>query len=321
MNSGRVGYDIKDTVSQQGLHFRAREPMTSMSSDVSTLKEHLDSKYTEFKTTLQQYRDEYVKFFSKADVDNSIQKATSKYLKQLIYGPENKTVYYVNKYGYTRELPSDRSLDDASCPSNQPVISNVSGQPYSLFKKGASMFSGEKCGLENSVIRNETNDTYAWVDEKGMKHVFNDWKTKDTSCPTNYVNVTNEYFNQIPTGSVLNKGDKCIVQSDQIRSLMEINKLFDKLILLSNDIVSTLSQLIKVSDGVDYEKQMNDIKTQMIQLQKENKVLDKSKTHQSNYRDILSDSRLEYRENYTKYMMWMAGIAVLSGVTIHQMLK
>jgi len=82
-----------------------------------------------------------------------------------------------------------------------------------------------------------------------------------------------------------------------------------------------LSQLIKVSDGVDYEKQMNDIKTQMIQLQKENKVLDKSKTHQSNYRDILSDSRLEYRENYTKYMMWMAGIAVLSGVTIHQMLK
>jgi hypothetical protein len=322
------GYDIKKNIKEQGLQYKSmckREGMDVLEKDVVSLEGQLTSKINEFKTTLQQYKDEYVKFFSKASTNQSVANVSSKYLNKIIYGPNNEDLYFVNKYGYKRKIHNGE-LDKNTCPSNTPIMSNVDGQPYNLFKKGTDMLSHLKCNQEeNNVFYITDTKKYYWADEKGLFHEVEDWDNRDPSCPELNENskLTQSDFQLLKPvfGAPIKKGDTCTTTRKENKTLREINILFNKLVSLSSEIMEITAQLIQVSDTHNYKHELNNIENNLKVVKNEHERLNKQHNKYNKYDDLLENTRIQYRENHTKYLMWMTGVAVIGGITLHQMLK
>jgi len=224
---------------------------------------------------------------------------------------------YINRFGYGQKFSSDTrhtTCDNEFIQLSQPVYNNVS--------LGAELSNKSPCGYEGKNVVSESNQ-YAWVDEKGMKHLY---QSKDIYDNSKYckqvggdaVQISNEEFNSIPTHNQMittntypcnpflvdrNHTDNFYVSQENI--LNKVKQLHDD-----------IDKYVKENKGD--KKRLNKIKKNITNISKD---VNKYKKEISSYKKQIDDTQRLYSKQYYTYLGWIVLTLTLGGITVHRFFK
>merc|ERR1711990_805075 len=202
----------------------------------------------EFNNDMAEYLSKYKKYLEELQTRQSSSK--TRYRNKVIKDT-NGTHYYVNSMGIARQFtPAAWTGKDSSCPD---ASTTVSAQEFSEISLGSFMGIGEKCGPGGYNALDTSSGTTAWVDTLGFKHLYNDFRNKHSSCPSQSQRLTSVQFNAIPTGKSFGRDDTCnIVSLD--------SPLYDQLVNLNSKLMNKVQEM----------------KTEVDSLKKDDVALDKN---------------------------------------------
>ena len=242
-------------------------------------KEELKRLESEFNDKIVTYTNIYKKYLEELA---SRQSSVNVSFKNQIVKYDN-SYYYINNVGVSRQFTDAawEGRDQSTCPSS--ATQNITDEQMGRLSRGTPMGIGEMC--RSGGYNATTGKATAWVDNQGYKHLYNDFRNKNSTCPENTVRVSEVQFDAIPTGNSYGTDDKC-----EIMSLDSEN--YDKLQKLNNDlmnIVKTMHTNVQnlalkdktLEDKVDAEKkklldtynELNKMKKQVEKLKTSNKTL------------------------------------------------
>ena len=124
----------------------------------------------------------------------------------------DKDFYYVNDYGQTHKYSADGWIaNDKSCPN---TLTKISSNELDLLQDSVAMTSGQPCQIAGKNIQRGSNGEVAWVDIRGVKHVYSNiaWKGKQKSCNVKPVVLTPSKYDLIPSGSNMTTTSYCDTQ-------------------------------------------------------------------------------------------------------------
>ena len=208
----------------------------------------LESLEKEFNNDMAEYLSKYKKYLEELQTRQSSSK--TRYRNKVIKDT-NGTRYYVNSMGIARQFtPAAWTGKDRSCPD---ASTTVSAQEFSEISLGSFMGIGEKCGPGGYNALDASSGTTAWVDTLGFKHLYNDFRNRHSSCPSQSQKLTSVQFNAIPTGKSFGRDDTCnIVSLD--------SPLYDQLVNLNSKLMNKVQEM----------------KTEVDSLKKDDVALDKN---------------------------------------------
>ena len=170
--------------------------------DVSEIEDKFNKNFSDYNTA-------HKGFVESSLNSNKPSESIKQYLGRTVT-PEKDTYSYINDYGYTQKYSTDAWKNNhKSCPSTSVDIDQ---ELYKTIKAGENMGNGQPCGFAGKNVQNKTTKEYAWVDIKGLKHVYSDdiWKNKIASCNTEALLLSASEYDAIATGSIMTEVDKCM---------------------------------------------------------------------------------------------------------------
>lgn len=208
----------------------------------------LESLEKEFNDDMADYLSKYKKYLEELQTRQS--SSQTRYRNKVIKDT-NGTHYYVNNMGIARQFtPAAWTGKDNSCPD---ASTTVSAQEFSEISLGSFMGIGEKCGPGGYNALDTSSGTTAWVDTLGFKHLYDDFRNRHSSCPSQSQRLTSVQFNAIPTGKSYGRDDTCnIVSLD--------SPLYDQLVNLNSKLMNKVKEM----------------KTEVDSLKKDDVALDKN---------------------------------------------
>lgn len=277
---------------------------SSQSNSSNYNNEYSSELENEFNRTLVQYNR-----LHKEINEDLLKKEQSKnkiknYLGKVI--TEDDTNYkYVNNFGYTHRYSDEAwSENDNSCPNEALDVDNLN----SFKLKGPSMGIGQPCNVAGKNIQNKSTNEIAWVDIKGLKHVYPEdvWNNKNKSCNIKPIQIENDSYNAIPNGSPMTDTFIC--------NKIDINpKTWDKLISLNKKLKDLAYKLLNEIEKLNNE----DVKINKIIFQKKAILLDNIQEIDENRQNIYlnqrqlvnvnaekEDSELVLNSYFYRYVFW-----------------
>ena len=180
----------------------ANNPNTDVNDDkFSELEEEFSKKLEKFNKIYNNLVEEILKNEGK-------DKNLGKYYGKIVKTDDNNYVY-VNNFGYTHKflqnnLNNIKNFNNKfpTCPSPSSAVLLPSSLKISDFNEGVDLSSlGNICNLAGNIIKNDDNNELAWVDEKGVKHVYSSKNIVNEYCKTlNIISVDSFLYNNIVTG-------------------------------------------------------------------------------------------------------------------------
>lgn len=271
-----------------------------------------------FNKTLVQYNESY-KLFSESLLNtNKTNTDTKNYFGQVVTSDDGNYTY-INDYGYTHKYSTDAwSNNNASCPSNANYIG---ADLYSKFKVGPDMISGQPCRIAGTNVQNTETKEYAWVDIKGIKHVYSSdvWETKSSTCDVSVQELSNEDYNNIPSGGNMVSTDTCMqldIDPSLWSKLMHLN---EELLLLSQQIGSKLNSL--VVEDVDLQVALRESQEQ---LRKTSQTVQIDRDKLKSYSDAIlltsaneDDATIAQKMYYIHMMAWFLMLLTILSLTMY----
>ena len=238
---------------------------------------------------------------------------------------DNKTFHYVNNYGYSQEYSSDAWIkNDSSCPNNATTISQ---NELDILQNSVGMAAGQPCKLAGKIIQNKSTKEYAWVDIKGVKHVFSNtaWKGKDRSCNGNAIKLSDEKYNLVPSGeNMATTKTVCDTLNVDPSVWTQLDELNEKLISISKQLQEKTGGL-RTQDQ-EIQGRINNNKKRLAEyIQTLEKNKEKIKHHESIDMDSVQggyeDSVLNLRQKSYRYLAW-SYVAIAGGfIVVRQLMK
>ena len=230
---------------------------------------------------MQQYNDEvenykklyeaYLKEYKKGNSGQNLKNTVVKY---------RGMYYYVDNNNLARRFGDEKSdswlRKDDSCPDSSKDLTDEE------FKKlrttgGLPMGIGELCLTGGYNVRNPFTGEKAWIDPVGMKHVYDNFNEKHTSCPEAYKTVTEKQWTTSKNGKSWGKEDKCNTRLDNTS-----NDLFNKVKMSNDNLISILNEIKVESDKMvrtenklvdPINKEKENISKNNIELEANRKIL------------------------------------------------
>lgn len=293
---------------EQGSIYESMGNFDLNQSDKNQL-EGLSNIENDYNQLLAQFSQTYKQFSEELLNQNQTKKNIVDYLGKVISDTDGNN-YYVNNFGYTQKYSSSAwQSNNSSCP-NTTVSFNGN---FNDFKTGNAMIPGQPCKIAGQIIKNTTSGETAWVDIKGMKHPFSGSKSK--SCSSQAIELSNQDYNLIPTGSAMGSTDTCLA--------LDVNPtLYNKLQNLSEQIKSKANQLVSQMNSLSLsnsqaQNSLNNKKNTM--MKQANEVSEINKQVIYNNRMLMRDSgeaedaSLRMTSNWYFYIAWIfVGILIIS---------
>jgi hypothetical protein len=263
------------------------------------------SKYEEeFNRTLAEYSNAYKTFINELINNNNVSE-NRQYFGKTVSNSGNYV--YINDYGFTHKYSTDSwNKKDSSCSGS---ITNIDSKIYNLLGKGPDIGVGQACKVAGQNVKNEKTGQVSWVDIKGYKHVYptDVWVKKQDTCNISPINLSENAYNAIPTGSNMTSASSC--------NKLNVNEdLIKKLDLLNAKLVSIATKIINEN------KQINTDDNKMREkLNKQHAILQNNINSLNRDRNILYSQNTDYTTiqgsadqsgkylNYTfyNYMIWL----------------
>lgn len=189
-----------------------KEPMQNLTESVKSFKENVQSDLSkdeiEFNKTLAHYASLHNSYFEDQLKPNKNQ--------------NNDNYNYIHQQGELLKYNiTNNTNNNADVINNSASILNYAGKN----------------------VRNAQTGEIAWVDIKGVKHIYSAgmWedkvRDKDSLCSADVVLLNSDVYNKIPVGSSMMKDSKCSTSiSMNPATWMNLNDLSAKLVSLANKI-------------------------------------------------------------------------------------
>ena len=233
-------------------------------------------------------------------------KGVSQYFGKSVSDSGNQ--YYVNNYGYTHKYVADSwEKNDDSCPSD---LVNIASNELEILQDSVNMVSGQPCKLAGKNIKKRGVEEYAWVDIKGVKHVYSDdsWTTKQKSCDINVVELSSDKYDSVPTGNNMTSTTVCDQLGVNPEVWNELSSLNKELISISKKIQTEMSNLRTQDSNFKKEikKQKKLLSQYVTTLEKEKEMIDNQEEgmDMATVTGSYDDSILNRRQKNYRYLAW-----------------
>ena len=232
---------------------------------------------------------------------------------------DNKTFYYINDHGYRHKYDSNAWINnDSSCPNNATTVSK---NELDILQNSVGMRAGQPCKLAGKVIQNKSTKEYAWVDIKGLKHVFSEttWKGKDRSCVMKPITLSDEKYNLVPSGgNMATTKTVCDTLNVDPNIWIQLDELNDKLIAISKKLQEKTGELRTQDQQIQQQ-----INSKNKQISQHIQTLERNKKKIKNHESIdmntaqggYEDSVLNVRQKSYRYLAWTY-VAIAGGVFV-----
>ena len=311
-NSVDIQESNKDNTEYQNMSIEGLEniePLTITDDDhiPSDKKSEITSLENEFNAVLGTYIATYKTLNEDIVANRNRLEPVTKYFGKAVT-IDNKTFYYVNDHGYTHQYDSNAWINnDSSCPNNATTVSK---NELDILQDSVGMTSGQPCKLAGKIIQNKLTKEYAWVDIKGLKHVFSEtaWKGKDGSCNITPVKVDDEKYNLVPSGAnMATTKTVCDTLNVDPNIWTQLDDLNEKLIDISKKLQEKTGKLRTQDKNIQQQ-----ITNKDKQISKYIKTLERNKKKIKNHENIdmettqggYEDSVLNLRQKSYRYLAW-----------------
>ena len=272
---------------------------------------------SQFNDKLNQYKSAFKIYLTELSNQQNVHSVN--YKNKVITGPQGSK-YWVNNMGYTRKFSTDAwTKRDSSCPTTS---GNVTQQDLANFPQGQSMNPYEKCGPVGINVQSSAGGGTAWLSANGQKHPYQDFRNKNSNCPSQVTTLTPQQYNAIPTGKVWTSSDSCNLLGSS-EKWSDVAKLNNDLISISNQMNEQVKVLAAHDTKIDTETRAK--KQKLIQkaklLDDERKKIDAAVTTILTSEGDLEDKRLEVSAGNLHYMVWLLAFVTLGGIAVQQVLK
>jgi hypothetical protein len=233
------------------------------------------------------------------------------------------TNYFINNFGYTHTYSHEAwDNDNKSCPKSAIPIKSRS---LSNFTKSLDMNTGQPCFVAGKIIKNNSSGEYAWVDLKGIKHIYtnNVWENKHNTCKMKIISLNNKDYKAIPNGSTMTKYTPCMKLDIDPADYLDLLKINNELISLAKELSQSMNKII--SKDYNMNKKINNKKHK---LEKYLNNLDENRDRIKNYNESIltleaqeNDSYKEYNAQYYMYISWTLIALLVGGITLKTVAK
>lgn len=237
---------------------------------------------------------------------------------------ESENHYYVNDYGFTHKYEADTwDKRDDSCPAD---LEKITQSELAILQNSTNMGMGQPCSVAGKNVKNEKTGEVAWVDIKGVKHIYAEdvWRNKEKSCGSNEVDLSipipDFKFNAIPTGSNMTSTTVCDQLGVEPKVWKQLTKLNRQLIEIAKKI-----QEKSVNLTTQEATMHNQLSTQHDKLRKYVTSLEKDRQNLKNHNINLDTIDGQYDEAKIvstqaeyEYLAWTITATALFGIIIHQ---
>ena len=233
-------------------------------------------------------------------------RSVNKYFGKAV-SDNDQNFYYVNDYGYTHKYASDAWVkNDDSCPNN---LTNITKNELDILQDSVAMAPGQPCKIAGKNIQNQDTNEVAWVDIKGVKHVYSEtsWKGKQKSCDVSPLVLSANKYNKIPSGSNMTTTSVCDQLGVDPNIWMQLSELNETLIEISKKIQTEMGNL-RTQD----ENMKKQLREKSVKLNNYIQTLEKEKKNikNNNNKDMATlqagydDSVLNLRQKSYRYLAW-----------------
>ena len=267
----------------------------------------------EFNAKMTEYKDNYKKYLEQLAARQ--RSVTSQYRNKVVrYG---SNYFYVNSSGVARAFTAASwAGKDNSCPQSSATLS---AQDYSKLPRGSPMGTGELCRSGAWNAMDSGSGTTAWVDDQGYKHIYTDFRNRNTSCPADSTKITSVQFNAIPTGNSFGNADRCTTISLS-------SPLYTQLVVINNKLMSIVTEMheevgkLKTKDKslasrISQEKKK--LKDTLALLKVEKDKVKKMQIAILKYKAEAAEQNLDVPSIQMHHMIWAILILTL-GATIYK---
>lgn len=336
------GQQLKDYNTNHSDYIDFNKIMTTCTPDICTMKEGMDSangygnKATVDDTTkeIQELDNQFSRTLSKytaiqKQIKDEIMKKSQNYeswknhLGKIVKNNDNYV--YVNNYGYTHKYSKDAmNQNHKSC---MPIkrAHRISSNVLDKMPTGLNMVSGQACQIAGKNIRNTRTNEHAYVDIKGVKHIYSkdSWMKKQKSCNTYAIPLDDKGYVAIPSGQRMTDKDLCSKVDVDPSLFMEMHKLNEDLVRIGERMYREINKLnirdLKIKKNVNNKKEqvnkylhsLQKERIEMVDFEKDFDTLEAQET----------DSELKVDSDYLHYLAFTFVALALGGITIHTILK
>ena len=294
---------------------------TNVNVTYNELLQEVKEKENKFNNKLKEYTDLQKTLNEELIKKNEFYKKNKSFLGKTV--TNHDTNYYVNNFGYTHTYTHEAwDNDHDSCPSSAIPIKS---EELSRFKKSVDMNSGQPCHVAGQMIQNEKSQEYAWVDLKGIKHIYTSdvWGIRSKTCKTEIKKLSDEDFKAIPSGSNMRKHTPCMKLDINPRDYIKLREINQQLIHLAKDISESMNKVISKDQTIN-----NKINNKKHKLETYLKDLDDNRDKIDEYTKSIvtiseqeSDTSKEYTAQYYMYISWTLVAILIGSITIKTLSK
>lgn len=303
-----------------------KEDTSNDSSEAGIKNIEGKTKISKLDNTFQKLMSEYtstLKLMNEESVNIQNNYSTAKNLFGKVVKNVDAENVYVNKYGYTHKYSTDAwNNNSKNCPSN-PVIDNGG---LNKLPTGEPMGVGQACGVAGSNIKNIKTGEMAWVDIKGIKHVYSGdiWEERSNNCCSrDTIKLTDTQYDAIPSGSAMTTTDNCINLDIDPKLYNKLVKLNRQLVKLTNNMLEEIDKL-KVQDShlnAELQNQRSELNSYIDILSSDRTALVNLNNNYNTITAQKEDSKLKYTANNYQLIAWILIVLAVGSITVHQIMK
>ena len=208
------------------------------------LDKNLEKMAKDFNRLLAQYSTAYKNMSDELIHNNSLKPIT--YANQNI--EFNNQYYYVNEFGFASNYDVNAWENRPESCSSEPV--SIEAQDFNGLLGGPNRKAKQPCGVSGHNIYSTGQN--AWVDIKGVKHIYPDdvFKNRSESCNMVPLQLKKDEFDAIETGDPMTTTSFCErlnVTPDNLQNMANLNSqlldLGNKILSVTQDLTSTDNDL------------------------------------------------------------------------------
>ena len=303
MDSGEMGKETNANVEKTMKHIQA-------------LDDRFSRTLSRYNTVQKQIKEETVKKSQNYDTwKNHLGKVVE----------NNDNFFYVNNYGYTHKYSkSGLNANHKGCPSYSKSL-KINNATFDKLPSGKDMGPGQACQIAGKNIKNEKTNEYAFVDVRGVKHIYSDdsWANKQTMCNSHALSLDKKAYDAIPTGPNMTDKDLCLKVDVDPALFVEMYRLNNELTKIGHELYSEINKLAikdaKLKQHV--EKKTSQVNNYMQSLDKERIQLIDYEKHFDTIDTQESDSELKVNSDYYHYLAFSFVALAIGGITMKVLVK
>lgn len=231
----------------------------SINSKKDAQKNEVSKLEKEFNKTLAEYTATYKLINEELMLNAALHKNQEKYFGSIV--TDNKEYVYINDFGFTHKFLNDSIKQlGSNCPKDFKEVdfkkSGIDKLPDSV-----PMGIGQACKVAGQNIINKQTNEVAWVDIKGVKHIYSEdiWKQKNETCMLDPIKLDNDLFVNIPSGPPMSKTSNCNRLNVDPKLWQQLYSLNDKLLDLAELMLLEIAKLeirdVKINKDMQEQKQ------------------------------------------------------------------